>query len=218
MKKLLALILAIVMLLSFTACGEDKSAKDDNDGDSKPKTSSVEDKGDDVSSKEEVKPVIAKEGVLENGVYINEHVGIKIELSDAWTDTIGKDLTDFNDGKVAFDNSVDEWYDYMATNEAGEMLFVVFEKTDDTLEEYLAEGKQEIIDSAKGDMLTIDSCEIVDKTIAGKTVKCIETLYSEEDGIDLASVVIEGENAMIVITVFCTESGIDAVLKNIVAA
>lgn len=67
MKKLIALLLSLVMLLSLAACGKDDTQKDDDDD--KEKTSQTEEKGDKTTEPDDDNkkdPVISDEITVEN--------------------------------------------------------------------------------------------------------------------------------------------------------
>ena len=197
MKRFLALVLSLVMLLSFTACGNN---------------------GAEDSSSNQGGATVTKEGKCTDGVYVNKWAGIKIALEGIWAAYDGTDLPDLNGDNTKFGDDVEQWYDFVATNEASESFMVVFEKTDKTPVEYLEIKKDEAVKTAEKNALIIDTCQITTTTVAGMEATCLEVFYSEEDGIETLITVIEGDGALIVITAYCTESGPYALLKSITKA
>lgn len=71
MKKWIALLLALVMLLSLAACGKEAPA---DKVEAAPETTEAADEG---------KPVTL--GRIEGGVYTNDYIGIGCELDSTWT-------------------------------------------------------------------------------------------------------------------------------------
>lgn len=65
MKKLIALLLALVMVLSLAACGNDKESKDDGKLNGNPSA-----------------PV---EGTLSGRSYVNEYFGFRVDLDSDWS-------------------------------------------------------------------------------------------------------------------------------------
>ena len=150
MKKLLSFILAVCTLLCVAACG--------NVGDPK------------SSKPQSTASVNEKEGVWQKGVYTNKWADIKITLSEFWTVTLGKDMPEENNGKTTFDDTVTQWRDYKAYNEAGEYIYVDFVRTDKSAVEYLEAEKQAAIAEAAKEMLTFDICQLTTTTVADKEV------------------------------------------------
>ncbi len=81
MKKLLALLLALMMVFSFAACGEKETA--DNKTDAGDKSSFTF-------------------GTVENNVYENEFIGIGCELPSAWTFYSEEDIMELNNITMSY--------------------------------------------------------------------------------------------------------------------
>lgn len=156
MKKILAILMALAMLFSFAACGEEDN--DEKKKDKKPKeTQSVEiDENEDINITE--KPVEKKlsKGVISGNTYTNEFSDISFTKPTDWTFASDEQLSaTVGQSLELFDMDIDEailkntsYYDAMAVSPSGENVIFAFENlkatnsVNITIEEYFVNFKK----------------------------------------------------------------------------
>ena len=190
MKKLLALLLAIVMVFSlFVACSNDKDDEDDDKKASEEKTSSV-------TTKELM-------GEIDGNVYENTFIGIGCRLPDSWTYLSQSELNEMNG--IVMDIIDDEaltayldasvFYSMMATSGFVDNCNINLEKVSSvTLEsmdvaEYLEESMPTLEQTYDSMGATNFQYEITTVKLDGKVVDCIYTNVSL-NGVDMVQCVI----------------------------
>lgn len=150
MKKWIALLLALVMLLSLAACGKEAE---------KPATpAATEAPVETTQAVNEGRPVTL--GRVENGVYTNDYIGIGCALDSAWTFKTAEELQELpnqvgellQDTEYA-DASLRQFTDMMAEN-VDAMLNMNVQYTQLTLQERLAYMSMD--DEALVDMILED--------------------------------------------------------------
>ncbi len=172
MKKLLAIILAIVMLLSFTACGQEK-------------------------------PITLEKGTVENGVYINQSAGFKINF-DPWLDHTADRI---------IDETGEKWIDFATTHPTGNALIVIIQKTDKSVEEYIQSEKEKYLEDYEEDVV---SCKNTVTKIAGHKMDCLEIEMNSDDLTTTSLTAVKKcENALLVIKVSSGSIPVDKILKMI---
>ena len=186
MKKILAIILASLMLLSLTACGNDENLRGETSGG---------EQAADTNTEEEKEFTL---GTTSGATYKNEFLGIGADLGEGWTFYTDEQIKDLN--KLSFD-MVDEdiakqlenaplIYDmYASANEGADTLNLNIENiglTNSTListETYLDNSMPTLktaLESMGFENVTAEKSTI---TFAGKTENCIK-IHATVSGVD----------------------------------
>ena len=173
MKKFLAILLAFVLMLSFTACGADTKDEEKDDDVKIEETTEKEEettadansgatadvnagatadtgKTDDTTdAKEEAKPFAL--GKVENGVYSNEFTGWSITLDSNWTYSTEEEIKQLN--QVVGDLVGEEYVAAVKNNAAIYDMMAVHSNGTDNVNVVLSNaGRTYTLDELKGEL------------------------------------------------------------------
>ena len=164
MKKLLALVLVLIMVISLTACGDD-STFDDVGG----TVSNVETP---VSSEEEVQVDL---GGVEGSSYKNASVGIQLVAPEGWTFYTQDQIDEMNNENTDLE-AANAMFDMMIIDASGNNVSVSFENLGKLYGSVLSEDKY--LELAKQNIENSDTVfeniEITTVTVAGETWGCLK--------------------------------------------
>ena len=228
MKKVLSVLLAMLMLLSLVACGEDnKPASSVNNT---PATSTVEskDESSDTSSNDIAEEKLFVRGVVENNVYTNEFAGVRFTAPEAMTFYTDEEIAAvYGASEEMFNITLDTSiiYDMYAMNpETGATVNVNYENMGLlygsllTAESYLAASKsnlEAVFNNTPG--MNVTSLEQSTVNVGGEEMPCIN-LVIDINGMSLYETLVtkEADNYMMVFTVgaLSTEE-IDTILAGL---
>ncbi|MBR4889309.1 MAG: hypothetical protein IKU17_09205 [Clostridia bacterium] len=228
MKKVLSVLLAMLMLLSLVACGEDnKPASSVNNT---PATSTVEskDESSETSSNDIAEEKLFVRGVVENNVYTNEFAGVRFTAPEAMTFYTDEEIAAvYGASEEMFNITLDTSiiYDMYAMNpETGATVNVNYENMGLlygsllTAESYLAASKsnlEAVFNNTPG--MNVTSLEQSTVNVGGEEMPCIN-LVIDINGMSLYETLVtkEADNYMMVFTVgaLSTEE-IDTILAGL---
>lgn len=180
MKKLLALILSVLMLVSFAACDSSSTTNDDVRGDITSTSSDTDSSSSDSTSSEEIEFSI---GDAEGNKYENKFIGIGCELDSSWTFYTDAQIAELNN--IVTDSLDEDYaeqvkdanviYDMYATTANGDTININLEKLSGIgsgvidAETYIDVAMPQLKDSMAQMGVTVDKCEKTTFNFAGAT-------------------------------------------------
>lgn len=186
MKKILSLLLAVIMLFAFTACG---STTDNEDvrGDITSNDSSTDSSSNDASSDE----VEFSIGDTEGNIYKSNFIGVECVLDDNWTFYSDSQIAELNN--ITADALGDDYaekmkaanivYDMFATDASGNNIYVILEKvnalsaTFNDVESFVDNSMSAVEDSLTQTGAVVNNIKKAEVTFAGEKTYaiCIES-------------------------------------------